>query len=166
MKRFKYFLIILAAVFVIQSCGLEEAKIYSSVDEMVTEAMESVDKITPDELKTLLDQGAELQIIDVREQDLFAAGHIPGSVNVPRGMLEFSSKASNRRARTIILGNDEFSAALAVQTLQKMKFKNIQMFDGIWFEWIAYFPDLFEEGLGELTAKAEPEPSSGGGCGD
>ena len=166
MKRFKYFLILLATVFTIQSCGLEEAKIYSSVDEMVTEAIESVDKITPDELKALLDEGAELQIIDVREQDLFAAGHIPGSVNVPRGMLEFSSKASNRRARTIILGNDDFSAALAVQTLQKMKFKNIQMLDGIWFEWIAYFPDLFEEGLGELTAKAEPAPSSGGGCGD
>jgi len=126
MKKFKYFLILLAAVFAIQSCGLEEAKIYSSVDEMVTEAIESVDIITPDELKALLDEGAELQIIDVREQDLFAAGHIPGSVNVPRGMLEFSSKASNRRARTIILGNDDFSAALAVQTLQKMKFKNLK----------------------------------------
>ena len=117
-------------------------------------------------MKALLDEGVEIQIIDVREQDMCAAGHIPGSVNVPRGLLEFSSKASNRRARTIILGNDDFSAALAVQTLQKMKFKNIQMLDGIWFEWIAYFPDLFEEGLGESTTKAEPKPSSGGGCGD
>ncbi len=166
MKKIKFILILFVTIFAIQSCGMEEAKIYSSVDEMVMEAIESVDKITTDELKTLLDEGADLQIIDVREQDLFIAGHIPGSVNVPRGMLEFSSKASNRRLRTIIIGNDDWSGALAVQTLQKMKFKNVQMLDGIWFEWIAYFPDQFEEGLGEATAKAEPEPSSGGGCGE
>ena len=28
-------------------------------------------------------------LIDVREADEFAAGHIPGAINVPRGVLEF-----------------------------------------------------------------------------
>lgn len=39
-------------------------------------------EITAAELKAMLDRG-EAQVVDVREPDEFAEGHIPGAVNVP-----------------------------------------------------------------------------------
>ena len=42
-----------------------------------------VDEIEPDELKKRLDDGNVPQIIDIRNQQNFGEGHIPGSENVP-----------------------------------------------------------------------------------
>lgn len=39
-------------------------------------------EVSPMELKAMLDRG-EAVVVDVREQDEFAQGHIPGAVNVP-----------------------------------------------------------------------------------
>ena len=45
--------------------------------------------ITTDELKAKLEAGETVNLIDVREVDEVAAGHIPGIVNIPLGLLEF-----------------------------------------------------------------------------
>lgn len=42
--------------------------------------------IAPDRLKALLDKGA-VTVVDVREPDEFARGHIPGAVSLPLGGL-------------------------------------------------------------------------------
>lgn len=39
-------------------------------------------EITPHALKTMLDRGEAL-VVDVREPDEFAEGHIPGALNLP-----------------------------------------------------------------------------------
>lgn len=39
-------------------------------------------EVTAMELKAMLDRG-EAQVVDVREEDEFAQGHIPGALNVP-----------------------------------------------------------------------------------
>ncbi len=39
--------------------------------------------ITPQQLQTQLDAGDELTIIDLREPELYRAGHIPGAKNIP-----------------------------------------------------------------------------------
>ncbi|WP_332897870.1 MULTISPECIES: rhodanese-like domain-containing protein [unclassified Haladaptatus] len=41
------------------------------------------DEIAPDEVKALLDEGADVRIIDIRSPGAFARGHIPGSENIP-----------------------------------------------------------------------------------
>jgi adenylyltransferase/sulfurtransferase len=45
-----------------------------------------VQRVTPVELRALLDAGPRL-VIDVREPREFAAGHLPGAVNIPLGRL-------------------------------------------------------------------------------
>lgn len=40
-------------------------------------------KINEAELHSMMSDGSELVIIDVREADLYNAGHIPGAVNIP-----------------------------------------------------------------------------------
>lgn len=41
------------------------------------------DEIAPDEVKALLDDGADVRVIDIRSPGAFARGHIPGSENIP-----------------------------------------------------------------------------------
>ncbi|MCU0519872.1 MAG: rhodanese-like domain-containing protein [Anaerolineae bacterium] len=42
--------------------------------------------VTPEELAALLDTG-EVVVVDVREEDEYAAGHIPGAILIPLGSL-------------------------------------------------------------------------------
>ena len=42
--------------------------------------------------------GADL-VIDVREADEYASGHLPGAVNIPRGLLEFRLSAAEALQR-------------------------------------------------------------------
>lgn len=42
-----------------------------------------VDELTPAEVKARLDRGDDLQVVDIRLEREFEAGHIPGAVNLP-----------------------------------------------------------------------------------
>ena len=43
--------------------------------------------VTPEKLKEMLDQGEKVTIIDVRHTALYAAGHIPGAINIPSSII-------------------------------------------------------------------------------
>ncbi len=45
-------------------------------------------KITPTELKQKLDADERIQVIDVRSAGEFAAGHVPGAINMPLEQVE------------------------------------------------------------------------------
>lgn len=40
-------------------------------------------RIDGDELRTMMKDGGQITIVDVREPELFANGHIPGAINIP-----------------------------------------------------------------------------------
>lgn len=41
-------------------------------------------KLSPEELKALLDQGNQpVTVVDVRRRDRFAEGHVPGALHIP-----------------------------------------------------------------------------------
>lgn len=50
-----------------------------------TEALQTVPKITPEELQTRMESG-DIVVLDVRDANSYLAGHIPGSFHIP---LEF-----------------------------------------------------------------------------
>ena len=62
----------------------------SRYDDLVAEALTRVKEIMPWDLSRLLAAGGKPILLDVREPAEFALLHIPGSVNVPRGVLEQS----------------------------------------------------------------------------
>lgn len=41
------------------------------------------EKISAQELQDMLQQGEPVTVIDVRSPDKFAAGHVPGAINIP-----------------------------------------------------------------------------------
>ena len=58
------------------------------LSEMVEKAIAKVEAISAQEVRAGLDSGEVDLVIDVREPNEWSAGHIPGAINVPRGMLE------------------------------------------------------------------------------
>ncbi len=58
-----------------------------TVQDMVAEAKARIREIGPDQLREMQARG--VPVVDVREPGEFAEGHIPGAVNIPRGVLEF-----------------------------------------------------------------------------
>jgi rhodanese-related sulfurtransferase len=63
--------------------------------EMVAEAKERVREISPQDGRHALDAGEDVLLLAVREPHEYAEGHLPGAVNVPRGMLELKADADS-----------------------------------------------------------------------
>ena len=58
-----------------------------TVRDLIAAARTRIREIQPAELLELQQFGCP--VVDVREPEEFAEGHIPGAVNIPRGLLEF-----------------------------------------------------------------------------
>ena len=75
--------------------------------------------ITPEEVKEILDNKNENYVlIDVREDDEFNEGHIPGAVNIPLGNIDSITYSTSR---TIIVycksGNRSNEAAIKLKNM-------------------------------------------------
>ena len=114
--------------------------------DFVREALERVDEVDAEEALRLLSvEGHEgWHFIDVREPDEFAAGHLPGSRNYPRGFLEVRADlvhpkrdawlADRGRALLLYCGGGHRSA-LAARTLLEMGFGRVVSLRGGYTEW-------------------------------
>lgn len=58
-----------------------------TAQDLVLDAKKRIREIDHETLLALQEKGVPL--VDVREPAEYAAGHIPGAVNIPRGVLEF-----------------------------------------------------------------------------
>jgi len=105
-----------------------------NVRDLVAVAKSRIREITATELLALQDAGAP--VVDVREPDEFAEGHLPGAVNIPRGLLEFevdghpavnyeTAEALLHRERPVVLyclsGG---RSALAAEALKRLGFSS------------------------------------------
>jgi rhodanese-related sulfurtransferase len=110
-----------------------------TVRDLVAAARERIREIQPAELLELQRFGCP--VIDVREPDEFAEGHIPGAVNIPRGMLEFEVDAhpavnyetaevlSHRERPVILYCLSGGRSALAADALLRLGFVNPMSLD-------------------------------------
>jgi rhodanese-related sulfurtransferase len=109
----------------------------TGLKEMVAEARGRVREISPADVKAALEGDEELVVLDVREPHEFARGHLPGAINVPRGMLELTADADSpvadpavadkRDARvvTYCLKAPGARSLFAADTLATMGFANV-----------------------------------------
>lgn len=111
-----------------------------TANDLVAAARRRIREISPAELHGWCDR--DHLLIDVREPDEFAAGHLPGAINLPRGVLEFkiaahpalacqTSDALAQKSRTLVLyclsGG---RAALAADSLQQLGFEHVHSLAG------------------------------------
>ena len=107
--------------------------------ELVAEARARIREVAPTAFAT--DRG-DAVLIDVREPAEFETGHIPGSINIPRGVLEFQvdahpavanvgDPALSRKERPIVVAcRTGGRAALAAANLQRMGFADVRSIGG------------------------------------
>ncbi|MFC4261109.1 rhodanese-like domain-containing protein [Marinobacter lacisalsi] len=73
-------------------------------------------------------------LIDVREPEEYHAGHLPGAINIPRGLLEF--KLSNdpaledRNLNLVIYCKNSGRSALSAKVMKEMGYIHVQSIAG------------------------------------
>ncbi|KOP83924.1 rhodanese-like domain-containing protein [Cytobacillus solani] len=87
--------------------------------------------ITAKEVETLLNEGKELNIIDVRETEEVAEGKIPGAVNMPLGLVEFRMHELEKTKEYIIVCRSGGRSGRAAQLLDTYGFQVINMTGGM-----------------------------------
>ncbi|TKI59501.1 rhodanese-like domain-containing protein [Lysinibacillus mangiferihumi] len=88
-------------------------------------------EITAKEVQQALANGQMLKIIDVREVDEVQAGHIPGVMNMPLGLLEFRMHELNKDEPYIIVCRSGARSGRATQFLASQGFDVTNMVGGM-----------------------------------
>src|ERR1700686_104308 len=107
--------------------------------KIVEDAKRRVKETNVDEIKTSLDRGDKLVIVDVREDREYDADHIPGAVHLGKGIIErdIESKYPDQKTELVLYCGGGFRSALAADNLQKMGYTNVISMDGgirVWRE--------------------------------
>lgn len=80
-------------------------------------------------------------LLDVREADEFAAGHLPGALHISRGMLEFKLSGtpalSNPDLKVVLYCKTGGRAALSARALLDMGYAHVQSLAGGFDAWVA-----------------------------
>ncbi|MDD2925706.1 rhodanese-like domain-containing protein [Rhodoferax sp.] len=80
-------------------------------------------------------------LVDVRESDEFAAGHLPGAIHISRGLLEFRFSGmpalQSRDLKIVLYCKTSGRAALAAAALHDMGYLNVQSIAGGYDAWVA-----------------------------
>ncbi|MBN1252611.1 MAG: hypothetical protein JXA16_10780 [Bacteroidales bacterium] len=155
-----------AIILIFLSACSSDMKKYENSEAMVKDAISVAKLINIDDFKTVFDKkDVKILLVDCREESEYKEGHIPGAINIPRGMLEFSKDLTDRRVKLYVYSQTTDRAALAYESLKKLKFSKLSIIEGGWVAWTDKYPDLKEEGSGDAHKGEAKEEESSGGCG-
>lgn len=103
--------------------------------DLVADALTRVREIQPWDLGKQLAAGGKPVLLDVREPAEFAALHIPGAINVPRGVLEQSCEwdfdetvpllAAGRELEVVVICRSGYRSALAADVMQQLGYTGV-----------------------------------------
>ena len=90
--------------------------------DLVAAAKQHIREITPADAQAQL---GGLRVLDVREPAEFAAGSLPGAINIPRGVLEFKIDTvpafkDDKDSPFLVYCQSGGRSALAAEVLQKL----------------------------------------------
>ena len=93
-------------------------------------------EITATELKQRLDKGDDLQIVDVREPNEYAAARLPNSIHIPLGQVVNRMSEIDPSRETIVHCKMGGRSAKALDFLKSVGFANVKNLKGGILEWI------------------------------
>jgi rhodanese-related sulfurtransferase len=111
--------------------------------KLVKDAKRRVKEATVQDIKERLDAGEKLILVDTREDNEWARGHILGAVHLGKGVIErdIENSLPDKEATLVLYCGGGFRSALAADNVQKMGYKNVISMDGGWKGWTdAGFP--------------------------
>lgn len=113
----------------------------ATLDELLAEARQEIDLVSPQELERRLGSGGAAVVVDVREKPEFESAHLRGAIQVSRAFLELKADtvhpgrepALEDRSRPVVTyctGGIGLRSVLAAQTLKRMGFEQVGCLDG------------------------------------
>ena len=99
--------------------------------ELLKKVKSQIDEVDPSEVRELIGEG--VAIIDVRETEEFAAGHLPGAKHVPRSYLEtrIEGVVSDRNAQIVLYCQSGNRSAYGARTLtEDLGYTNVSSMTG------------------------------------
>lgn len=104
--------------------------------QLAAEAAQRITEIMPWDVPDFLDRNPETLFLDIRERDEFARARIPGTLNVPRGILESAAEwdyaetepalVTARQKPVLIVCRSGNRSAFAAETLAQMGFADVR----------------------------------------
>jgi len=119
----------------------------TTVQELVAAARRDIEEIPPQAVAARMGAGAAL--IDVREPTEYASGHVPGAVNIPRGVIEFeirgnpaaggvtAAELGSAERPIVVYCRSGGRAALAAASLRRLGFRHVASIAGGILAWEA-----------------------------
>ena len=91
------------------------------------------EQITAKEAKRIMNSGEEYVLLDVREQDEFDAGHIPGAILIPYTEIENKSieLIPDKDKLILVYCRSGRRSKIAAESLAKLGYTNVKEFGGI-----------------------------------
>ncbi|MEO5509767.1 MAG: rhodanese-like domain-containing protein [Longimicrobiales bacterium] len=88
-------------------------------------------------VRARMDAGEPLNLVDVREDNEYDAGRIPGAIHIGRGVLErdIETAVPDHDEEIILYCGGGFRSALAADNLQRMGYTNVISMDGGFRGW-------------------------------
>lgn len=103
------------------------------------DAKKNVKETTVLDVKSRLDKGEKLLLIDVREESEFATDHIPSAIHLSKGVIERDIELAvpDLATEIILYCGGGFRSALSAENLARMGYSNVISMDGgirVWRE--------------------------------
>ena len=91
------------------------------------------EQITAEDAKKIMDSGEDHVILDVREQDEYDAGHIPGAILLPYTETESKTEKMlpDKDKQILVYCRSGRRSKIAAEALVKLGYPNIKEFGGI-----------------------------------
>ena len=110
------------------------AKTYADLLQGVKRAIRQV---SLEDLKSRLDAGEEIVVLDVREKDEWRQGHLPGAMHIPRGFLEMQSgsRLPDKNAKIVTICASGIRSAFAAKALQELGYSHVESANPGYNQW-------------------------------
>ena len=104
---------------------------------IVNDAKSRVRQIDIEGYRKMQAAGDPHVLVDVREDNEWAAGHAAGAVHLGKGIIErdIEAKVPDKHTRLVLYCGGGYRSALAADNLQKMGYTDAISLDGGWKAW-------------------------------
>ena len=136
-KKSLVFVVGLALALSMVTVGLAQ-DLSPKVKAMVDSARTAIKIVSPEVVKAAIDSKEKAIFLDVRDAGEFAAGHLPGAMNISRGTLEFVvfGKIPDQNAKVYVYCKTKGRSALGTKTLNDLGYKNAVLMDAQYADWV------------------------------
>src|ERR1700692_1985704 len=106
--------------------------------KLVQTAKKRIKETTIEDVRGRIEKAEKtFALVDVREDNEWAKGHLPGAVHLGKGIIErdIEQRVPATNAKVILYCGGVFRSALVADNLQKMGYTNVESMDGGWKGW-------------------------------